>query len=419
MKRSWVVSTVVCLGLLQPLIGHAESDGFIRLNGKTLFPLGFYELPTTDADLKAMAESGVNLVRCGTGGDLDRVHTAGVLGWMPLPLDGGATEPLRSRIEAVKDHPALAVWEGPDEVVWNFTAFSGLYKNQGVYQDKDEWWKQTPRAIEYSEARAAEIIPNMRAAAELIRALDPHGRPLWLNEALRSDVRFVRECLQFYDITGCDIYPVSGLERKVERMGGATDRWLQLSKGKPIWMVMQAFSWDELGPDYAERGTAYPSFMESRFMAYDVIAHGAKGILYWGSSYLKSNEFRTSLYALISELNALQPFLVAPHAAEANVELVELTEERAGLGVAMTARRAGEDWLIVLANDDTVPRMGVVVNGLGALEGRELFELYGNEKRVVTAGEIVTRIQPREAKVFCTSRVYEVPRGAGRDYPGQ
>ncbi|OHB79623.1 MAG: hypothetical protein A2Z25_03485 [Planctomycetes bacterium RBG_16_55_9] len=69
---------------------------------------------------------------------------------------------------------------------------------------------------------------------------------------------------------------------------------------------------------------AYPSFDESRFMAYDAIVHGARGILYWGSHYLKSSEFRQSLYALTSELAALQPFLVAEDDPQARLALVEL-----------------------------------------------------------------------------------------------
>jgi hypothetical protein len=67
------------------------------------------------------AHSGINLVRCKNAADLDRVAAVGLQGWVPLPLELGDTDALRKRILAVKDHPALAVWEGPDEVVHNFT----------------------------------------------------------------------------------------------------------------------------------------------------------------------------------------------------------------------------------------------------------------------------------------------------------
>jgi len=404
---------------MAPLNTPGQVTGFLGTGETTHFPIGFYELPQGDAALQAMADAGANLIRCGSRADLDRAQRAGMHGWVTLPLHAGATDSLRTQIEDVVDHPALAIWEGPDEIVWNFTAFSGLHKSMGVYEHADEWWLQTRRSIKYSESKAAEIIPNMRASVELIRSIDTKSRPVWMNEALRSDVKFVRQYLPFIDIVGCDIYPVTGKERKIERMAGATDRWVQAGKGKPVWMVMQAFSWDELGEDYVARGTAYPSFAESRFMAYDVIAHGAKGIMYWGSTYLKSEDFRGSLYTLISELTSLNAFLVAPDEPDVKLRLIELTEELPGYGVAMAARRSGSDWMIALINEDAIPRMAVEVSGLERIEGHDLMLLYGEETARVTGGEIVVRLQPKEVKVFSTSRAFESARRDLREYQGK
>ncbi len=397
----------------------AAGAGFIQRDGATLFPIGFYELPDDDAGLAAMANAGVNLVRCGDKTDLDRAQALGVLGWMPLPLQNGLTDDLRAKVDSVKDHPALAIWEGPDEVVWNFTAYSGLHRDMGVYEHPDEWWMQTPKAIAYSDEKAAEIIPNMRAAVEWIRSVDPQHRQVWFNEAQRSDARFVRQYLKFAEITGCDIYPVSAKERDLPHMGEGVERWKMVGDGMPVWMVLQAFSWDELGERYESRGTAYPSFAESRFMAYDVIAHGAKGILYWGSHYLKSDEFRQSLYALTAELAALQPFLVAPEVPDTAVRLVEFPEQSQGRGVAYTVRRSGDDWLVILVNDDSERHMGVEVSGLDGLEGREVSLLYGQETLTVSDGEIVVRMQPYETKVYSNSKSLEVAERDGRDYPGK
>ena len=396
----------------------AQTDGTILRNGSPLFPIGFYELPEDDAALATMAASGVNLIRCNSKEDLDRVQAVGVLGWMPLPLNQGSSDALKAQVESVKDHPALAVWEGPDEIVWNFTAYSGLFKSMGVYETKDEWWRQTPKAISYSETQAADVIPKMRDAVAYIRSVDTRKLPVWINEAQRSDVRFVRECLRFADITGCDAYPITSKERPAAHMGATTQRWIETGKGKPVWMVMQAFSWDELGGDYVQNGNAYPSFVESRLMAYDVIARGGKGLLYWGSSYLKNDEFRRSLYDLTAELAMLQPFLVAPNEEGMKVHLVELEKERSGLGVFMAARRAGEDWVIILVNEDSASHMGVEVSGLAPLEGRDLMCLYSDETLRVTDGELIIRMQPLEVKVFATSRGFETAQRENRGYPG-
>jgi len=395
---------------------HAQGEGLLRKDGQPLFPIGFYELPESADGLNAMAQAGVNVVHCRKASDLDRAQKARIMGWISLPVHQGPTEALRERIEAVKDHPALAVWEGPDEIVWNFTAYSGLFKKLKVHKTPGEWWRQTPEAVEYAERKAAEIIPNIRDGIKLVRELDSRNRQFWINEALNSDTKYVRQYLDWIDITGCDLYPVKDDNRPIIRMAGAVERWKQVGKGKPVWMVLQAFSWNELGDYYGETVAAYPTFHESRFMAYDVIAHGAKGILYWGSHYLKSDEFRQSLYALTSELAALQPFLVQSNQKNLNVTVIESDYPRNYLGVRAFARRTGREWLIVLVNEDDERHAGVEVSGLNSLDGHRLELLYGEESVTVREGEFVTRMQPYEVKVFATGREWESDRRAGREY---
>ncbi|MCG3199375.1 MAG: hypothetical protein HUU16_10465 [Candidatus Omnitrophica bacterium] len=393
----------------------AQPSGFLEKDGATLFPLGFYEFPKEESAARRMVDAGVNLVRVTGKEDLDRAEDLGLQGVLPVRVDGGATEELRQRVESVKDHPALAVWEGPDEVVWNFTAYSGLHRTLNIYPTRDEWWRQTPLAYEYSEKKASEILPKMREGIELIRALDARKRPFWINEAMESDVKFARAYMDWIDITGCDIYPVKKEERLVGRMAHATDRWGAIGRGKPVWMVMQAFSWHELGDYYGHKEAAYPTFAESRFMAYSVIAHGASGILYWGSEVLTSESFRESLYSLVSELSALQPFLVAPDRVQPKVTVIPSKEDEVTDSVRAFARRAGEDWLLVVVNENDQRHMGVVVAGLEPLEARTLELLYGKEAAKVTGGETVLRLQPYEVKVYCTSRGYESARRQGRE----
>ena len=77
------------------------------------------------------------------------------------------------------------------------------------------------------------------------------------------------------------------------------------------------------------------------------------------------------------------------------------------LGVRISARRTGRDWLIILANEDNRIQMGVEVSGLDALNGMEFYQLYGDETAVVKNGEFITRMKPLEVKVFATSRKWE------------
>jgi hypothetical protein len=408
--RALIVSILV-IGM----VAAAEYYTPLQRDGQALFPIGFYELPEDEAGLQAMADAGVNLVRVGDRARLDRLEAQGMFGVVPLPLQARATKGLRATTASVVDHPALALWEGPDEIVWTFTAYSGLYRTMGIHQTRDAWKNQSPEAVAYAREQAAVIMPNMQEAAALIRELDPRDRPLWINEAQDSDVFYVRQYLDFVDITGCDLYPVKPDDRRVWRMAGATERWKQIGRGKPVWMVMQAFSWNELGEYYNVQEVAYPTFDESRFMAWDVITHGASGILYWGSHALKSEPFRQSVYAVTSELAAVQPFLVAPD-VPIEIQVIDLPADQGERGVHGIARRAGDDWLVALVNEDEVRHLGVVVHGLEELNGRDMLLLYGEERVPVAHGELIVRMQPLEVKVYATSRAWESERREGRAF---
>jgi len=406
---------VTATALLPGRAVRGEGDGLLTKNGRKMFPIAFYELPADDAKLKTMAEAGVNLVRCHSKADLDRAEAAGIMGWIVLNVQSGATDKLRALVESVADHPALAVWEGPDEIVWNFTAASSLYKN-GSHKSPYEWSRQTPEAVAYAEKRAQELMPKMREGIELVRRLDRQHRQFWINEALDSDMKYVRQYMDWIDITGCDLYPVKPDSRPIARLAAATERWKEVGRGKPVWMVLQGFSWSELGKSYGVKTAAYPTFAESRFMAYDVIVHGAKGILYWGSNYLKSDAFRESLYALTSELAALQPFLIARDEAGVRVATVEADDAKKGGAVRVAVRQAGSEWLVVLVNEDKQLHTGMEVRGLEKLDGRSLGLLYGSETATVERGRFVTQMPPLGVKVFATGRKWETPRRTRRDY---
>jgi hypothetical protein len=400
-----------------PAAFSAEQDGLLHHKGRTLFPIGLYELPAEEGDLRQLAASGVNLVRCGSIKDLDRAQVAGLAGWASLALDEGPTDTLLQRIREFGEHPALAVWEGPDEVVWNFTAFSGLKETAGF--TREDWWNQTAKARAYANHQAARIIPNLRGAISLVREQDRQGRPIWINEAAESDVGFVREYVRGVDITGCDYYPIKANRRDLSTIGRLTDRWTMVGRGKPVWMVLQAFSWHRVDPKRHDM-PAYPSFSESRTMAYSAIAPGARGIFYWGSETIDQPAFRASILAVTAELAALQAFLAAPNIDLPPVRLIEAgldgTTEKRGNGVHAAVRRSGDDWLVVLVNEDDTRHLGVELAELDVIDSRKLHLLYGDETVTVTNGTITTRLMAYETKVFATSREWETKQRAGRDF---
>lgn len=401
---------------------HGIVNGFLVKDGHAVFPIGIYEMPKTDAELETMAKAGINLVQCSNKKDLDRAKAAGMMGWVPLPLQQADQEKIRQMVEADKDSPALAVWEGPDEFVWNFTAGSSLYR-RGIYKTPGEWWLQTPEAVKYAREQANKLIPQLIKNIRLVRSLDNNHRPVWMNEAARSDMKFIREYIDHVDIIGCDIYPIHAGKHPMyppSSIADFTNRYLSIGENRPVWMVLQGFAWGDL-PGMTEE-VAFPSFSETRLMAYAAITNGAKGVLYWGTDYLPLSatgaHFRDSIYAMTSELAKLEPFLTAAEETSVHVKLTESKGRmRAGQrGVRWLARRSGSDWFIALVNEDKHSHLGVEVEGLEGLNGRQLKQLYGNENDTVSQGEFITRLMPQEVKVFSTSRKWASTWQTGRDF---
>jgi hypothetical protein len=310
-------------------------------------------------------------------------------------------------------------------VVWGFTSERGLYRDLKVHEKRGAWWEQTPGAVKYAKDRSALVIPNMIDAISYIRRVDPDNRQVWINEACRSDAGYIRQYLDHIDITGCDIYPIRSLRdsgqtvrNSVDEISFYTDRFVQIGRNKPVYMVLQAFSWPELGGLYTHRVPAYPSFAESRYMAYVSIAHGAKGINYWGMRFTKPDEFIRSIYAVVSELAALQPFLTAPEQEDVRVRVIKSTYADPDVSVSCIMRHFGRDWMIIVINESNLYQTGVVIENLKQLGGLKLVELYGNEELTVSDEDIFLRMKPREVKVFATSKKWETKRVKGRSYEG-
>ena len=305
----------------------------------------------------------------------------------------------------------MAVWEGPDEIIWTYTAYSFLERVAGF--TREDWNNQVPKAVDYARKQSRVINPAIHEGIQLIRELDPKGLPFWINEAADSDVHYARETVDSVDIVGCDYYAVRATGTDLPSVGRLVDRWDAIGYGRPVWMVLQGFSWHTIKP---ERALMYPSFLESRFMAYDSIVHGARGVFYWGTNTIDDPAFRESLYALTSELSALEPLLVGERMKSPTVQVIDDLFDPKGIGVRILATRKGTDLLVILVNEDPHRHLGVDVSGLAALEGRTFYRLYGDEMQTVTRGGFVTRMQGYEVKVYCTNPIYRSSWKAGRQY---
>lgn len=90
------------------------------------------------------------------------------------------------------------------------------------------------------------------------------------------------------DITGADIYPIGfppgghSLEtnKEISMVGDYTRRMMEVAEGKlPVWMILQ-IAWS--GVIKTNKTLRLPTFHEERFMVYEAIINGARGLMFFG-----------------------------------------------------------------------------------------------------------------------------------------
>ena len=369
----------------------------LERNGEPLFPLGMYERPRDDDEWTRWSAAGINLVRCGSREDLDRAQAAGMFGWVPVSMvladddDGSA---LAARIDALRDHPALAAWEAPDEAIWNTWRLDD--KGRPI-----RLWKRPDDVAAELQAKMEATIRGLERGARLVRQRDP-GRKIWLNEACMSDYDSLARCLPALDIVGFDYYPVPNEQaRPMEWTGAFTERFRRTAPTKDVWVVEQAFSWSNL---FKDRGIpeAHPTAKEARFMAWQAIARGATGLLWWGSSYEdRPAPFLDELMGVVSEFAELHPFLFVGNslAVQATVDPKRFP---AAMGVSCLARRAGDKQMLVLVNEDPYEH-DVILRGPDVRDPNTMRPIVEAPNEFVRLGDgYVTVMDGYEVRIYVT-----------------
>jgi hypothetical protein len=487
--RSVLALAVLPLFMLAPLAQPASAETRLLLSkqqmlmvqGQPRFILGLYENPRDDAQLKEAVEAGFNLFQCGpTLAELDRVQSAGAIGWVnlggALDLSSDAAARQQKLVETARllsGHPALLVWEGPDELLWNNwwvtmeqirpeidamrTAGQGTAElealgrrardlfDRGLYAEFEkvrvEFWLKAGRpapAAQYhvddAPARVRKCADGVTAGIRALRKADPN-HAIWLNHAPRNSLSDLRLYNAAADMAGCDIYPVppnlavghSDLPDKgITSVAAYTERMRQAAPGKACAMVLQGFGWRDLKAKVNEHETAVgigrrPTWAESRFMAYDAIVHGANAILYWGTAYMKPAEqdgaaakvrppLWYDLLRVARELRALEPALVAAPLKTPAIHQAETYGSIDGRGVICTARRVRDDFVLLVVNE-TENGLAFSLQQLpGKLNGRILYRLYSPEEHPIEGGRLADGIKASDVQVYATSRRFEDPQ---------
>jgi hypothetical protein len=226
------------------------------------------------------------------------------------PAAGSAAETLLRRVvQGLRPFRALAVYKGIDEP-------ANFFRPQRI------------------------PVAGMKRAYDVLKTIDP-DHPVVVTQSPRSvgDLSVYAPAL---DITGADIYPVSyppGVHlagtpnEDIGVVGDVTRTMVQAAGGKPVWMTLQ-IAWS--GVTAAGKTLRFPTFAQQRFMAYQAIASGARGLVFFGGHVTQAGTppdtrpfctpadiqhgwnwrfWRRVLRPLVEELSArsdLHPGLVAP-----------------------------------------------------------------------------------------------------------
>ena len=401
------MKTIACLSLLLLIIGcqqevektvrkfDRDRDGMLLIEGKRTFMIGTYHLPKSDSPYRTLRENGYNLIHVPANLEaLDAAQENGLYTWLgtgSLRKKNQAEDEKRIKtvITRFKEHPSLLLWEIADEPAFTWHSPDYRVSPEQMIKTYQLIKKEDPDHLVYTNHGPVNLISTLRkynAATDIIACdiypVIPHGiKPTYalFDDGLQGDL----------------------LNPYLSQVGEYTDKMMQVSEGNlPLFMVLQGFSWEML-KDEKDRDMQmilYPTYEQSRFMAYNAIIHGATGINYWGTSYTpQPSPFMESLNRLTRELAEMQAVLAAPVKETAISKEYHEMGHSIDTGVEYLAKEAGGVFYLLTANADKNP---VKVTFSGLKNFSEAIVLKENRKIEIKSGSFTDDYQRFDVHVY-------------------
>lgn len=389
----------------------------LAIDGKPVFTIGFTSIPRPDARtpsgkpaFEELRDAGALMLRTGpmqridgprgpSWNDdwidrerryMDAAARAGMycMPWLQELAELGPDQPeqeeqLRRVIRTFREHPGMGIWKGDDEPQWARQSVDPLVRVYGVIKHED---------------------PN---------------HPVWIVQAPRGTVDELRAYNPTYDIGGVDLYPIGyppgrhlaegATNCHMSMIGDYTKKMLQVvDHKKPIWLTLQ-ISWS--GVANPGKTLRFPTFPEQRFMTYQAIINGARGLVYFGGGFTSTlpdqdkpygwnwTHWRRVLRPVIEEIGDKSPLAAALCAPDA-----KLPVEAAGNDVELCVREVGDDVFILACCRNPEKTAEVRFTGLPPEigDGQVLYE----SPRKVTAedGAFTDWFAPFEVHVYRFTR---------------
>jgi hypothetical protein len=411
---------------LECLMSRVDIDsatGALVVGDEKIFPIGLSNPPPRNSrtpagrnGLEEVAVNGVSFVR------------TGIEGWSAEFADGQIAEQKQLHDAAAAHGLRCWLWLGNTPNLPPRSATQPPAVNEQLLTKIVTAFRNDPALLAYKGVdeprnpfRGADWIrPDglVRAYGKL-KSLDPQ-HPVVIVQAPRSPVSELVPYRPAFDITGVDIYPVAyppGLHsdtgnRDVNVVGELARKTRQAAGSKPFWMTLQ-IAWSGVVPTQARPSLVprFPSLVQERFMAYQAVVNGARGLIFFGghitevmtpddaASGWNWTFWRRVLRPVVSELAspALQAALVAPNAE-----------------TAVTTRPHNAD--IELVTRRTATHLYVIAVRIGG--GVSVVEFAGLPQRI-TRGEVLfeyVQQPPPPAEGRQVPRPIAVAGGSFRDW---
>ena len=253
-----------------------DDNDILLVDGAHFFPIGICTPLRNPDAMRIYSLSGINAISAGLAeldADVNEYYTLALAkfglrsfewndwGYRNEPVDEIRKRYMR-KSEILKGKKGFICFLS-DEAMWGNVSIDSMRK---YYRLMFKYAPDYPAWVNHA--------PRLSGSPDLPRQSFDNGR------------RFSRAG----NMTGADIYPIpeghghNDLEnRTMSCVGDYTDICRRLTwDTKPVWMVLQAFGWSEEGGKLNAENPR-PTEKELRFMVWNAITHGARGIVWYGA----------------------------------------------------------------------------------------------------------------------------------------